>query len=364
MKNNSSILILINTLKSGGAEKQSVLLAKNLKRFYYVTLVVYYGSQTDKRLFDIIEENNINVILLTGHHFKKVSQLYTLFKSNKQSILISYLATTNFINAYIGKICGNKYRVGGIRSSWLSPLKMRLQRYLHNKMLSHSVCNNFEGLFYMKRNGFNMQKTTVIHNCIEVKESAREEVRLSHQVKILSVGRFVPEKDYCCALKSFKLLLEKSVQYSFDIKFFIVGYGKQEKYIRNLIEEFGLNENVSVFINPSNVRDFYKISDIYLSTSLFEGLSNSIMEALEFSLPVIATNVGDNKCLVIDGENGFLTPVKDVEQISDKLLSLVIDPYCRKKMGRSGYSNLIANFTEGPFTEKYLRLIEHLINEE
>ena len=87
--------------------------------------------------------------------------------------------------------------------------------------------------------------------------------------------------------------------------------------------------------NPSNLDEYLSKSDIYLSTSLFEGLSNSIMEAMAYSLPIIATDVGDNNYLVQDGYNGFVTNVKDVDEIAKKLLSLVIDKEKRLKMGHN-----------------------------
>jgi glycosyltransferase involved in cell wall biosynthesis len=70
-----------------------------------------------------------------------------------------------------------------------------------------------------------------------------------------------------------------------------------------MAENLNIMNRIKIFINPANIPDILNECDIYLSTSLFEGLSNSIMEAMVAGLPVIATDVGDNKYLVKDGFN-------------------------------------------------------------
>jgi len=360
---NKKIYILTNTLLQGGAEKQSVLLAKNLKVFYDVTMIIYYGKRVDTRLLNVVNENNINIIYLKGNLLNKFIYLISLFKSNKKTVIISYLATTNIINAVIGAISGVKYRIGGIRSSQLDPFKLRVQRFLHNKLLSHTVCNNYSALNYIGVNGFKLSHASVIHNSIEVQEKVKKQMGFNRSITILTVGRFVPEKDFHTTIHSFKVLLENQKPYSFNIKLIIIGYGEQENYIRNLVNELNLSSNVEIYINPANLRDYYKNSDIYLSTSLFEGLSNSIMEAMEFSLPVVATNVGDNKYLVLEGESGFLLPVGDTAGISDKLKWLIENPDKRKEFGIKSYLHIKNNFSEEEFTKKYITLIEGLCNE-
>lgn len=99
-------------------------------------------------------------------------------------------------------------------------------------------------------------------------------------------------------------------------------------------------------------------ADIYISTSLFEGTSNSIMEALNWSLPVVATNVGDNDRLVINGENGYLLPVRDVDGFSASLNKLLDSIDLRNKMGVKSNQILRENYSMEVFEKRYLDLIE------
>ena len=74
-----------------------------------------------------------------------------------------------------------------------------------------------------------------------------------------------------------------------------------------MISLLDLEKEVTILINPPNIHDILKSCDIYLSTSLFEGLSNSIMEAMSTGLPVIATDVGDNRYLLRMDTTGILS---------------------------------------------------------
>ena len=82
------------------------------------------------------------------------------------------------------------------------------------------------------------------------------------------------------------------------------------------------------------------------------------MEALNWSLPVVATNVGDNDQLVIDGENGYLHPVGDATGLATSLCRLLDSIELRNKMGVKSNQNLRENYSMEIFEKRYLELIE------
>lgn len=348
-------VILINNLRSGGAEKQSIYLYRNLKTIYSTKLVVYYGDQKDSRMLNLLGDDLSDVIWLEGSHLSKFIYFFRMFSNSKVNVSISYLATTNFINAVIGKLAGVKIRIGGIRNSRFKWQKFLIQRYLHNHWLSYSVFNNNNGLNTLVKRGFNAKKSSVIFNCIDAVDFCRE-FNKPGIVNILTVGRFVEQKDYYTALDVIRLLDARKLK----LKYTIVGHGVLEQEIRNYISYHNLNHIVEVVMKPKDISNYYKNADIYLSTSLFEGLSNSIMEALSYSLPVVATNVGDNNYLVKDGESGYLTNVKDGVTIANKLEILIRDAELRKVFGEAGKRHISENFSVSRFVEKYVELIESL----
>ncbi len=354
------IYILTNTLYQGGAEKQSVILAKALKNNYVTTLIVYYGNNYDERLLKEIVQNDIKPLFLKGNHISKLWYLYKMFKKNKNAVVFSYLATANTINAIIGSISKIKYKVGGVRNAHLSFSKFLLQRFLHNHFLTATVFNNYEGQIKLTSRGFNKSKSFVIHNGIEIRENEIKKTRNDNSVEILTVGRFVPQKDYYTALQVIYKLKQKLSSFSVKFVFTIVGYGEQEDIIRQWVNKFELNDDVNIVINPNDIRNYFKKADIYLSTSLFEGLSNSIMEAMEFSLPIVATDVGDNKYLILDGITGYLAPVKSTSVIVDRLERLINSIDLRFEMGKKSYNHLKNNFSNDIFYIKYNDFIHEL----
>ena len=168
----------------------------------------------------------------------------------------------------------------------------------------------------------------------------------------VKVGRFDPQKDHETLIKSISLLDRK------DYRLCIVGYGVLEAQIREWVELYGIKDRTDIHIKPNNVSELERNADIYISTSLFEGTSNSIMEALNWSLPVVATNVGDNDHLVIDGVNGYLHPIGDVTGLTTSLCKLLDSVELRNQMGVRSNQNLRENYSMEIFEKRYLDLIE------
>lgn len=358
LSSNSHIYILTNTLKTGGAEKQTILLFKELSNLYDTRLIVYYGDQLDNRMLDLLGNDTSNVLFLRGSHLSKIARIVRLFRAEGNSVCISYLATTNAINAAIGKITKVKIRIGGIRSSKLNWFKEVIQRFLHNHLLTCSVFNNYAGYSELTAKGFNIDKSSVIHNCIEM-TALRERKSPEEGIRLLTVGRYVEAKDYKTAMLAVKQLVDSS---SASIKYYMVGHGVLENELRNFANKIGVSEYVEFAVNPPSVDKYYQQADIYLSTSLFEGLSNSIMEAMSFGLPVVATDVGDTKLLVKDCDTGYLVPCNDVKRISEKVQFLASHPEIREEMGRKGYAHIKDHFSIEHFTKQYVMLIEKYSN--
>ena len=90
-------------------------------------------------------------------------------------------------------------------------------------------------------------------------------------------------------------------------------------------------------------------------------MPNSIMEALNYSLPVVSTDVGDTNYLVKEGINGFLTAIKDTQRLAEKLFELVSDSDKRNTFGIKGHNLLIKEFSESKFQEEYINFTKKLL---
>ena len=351
---NKNIAILIPTINAGGAEKQASLLASLLSVKYKVYVILYSGeAKTNIANVKRLEESDIKVFKLIGSTFSKINELKTILKENKIEILFNYLTKPNFIGAIAAKKVGVSRIYNGIRNSRIDWWKLVLERFAHNHYATSTIYNCYSGEEYFSGKGLVKEKAIVIPNCFP--DIAEPIIREDNDMKhIVTVGRFVPQKDYKTIIRTIVEL--KNIRQDFVMD--IIGYGEEEQNIRSWIKEYGVEGYINIFIRPNNVQDIVRDADIYLSTSLFEGTSNSIMEALNWSLPVVATNVGDNNHLIIDGVNGTLHSIGDAKGMAESISRLLNDSELRKEYGLASNKNLRENYSMEIFEKRYLDLIE------
>jgi glycosyltransferase involved in cell wall biosynthesis len=352
------IAIFCKTLLKGGAEKQALTLSKLLtENREEVILINWSEDKIDIANLDYIKTYSIKYIGLKGNPAVKFIHLLKIIRKEKISIILSYLTLANFIAGICKLFYRNLLIIGGIRSEQLPFYKFYFERLIHNYQNDATVFNNFSAKAKFEKRGFNPAKIYVVHNGINVPALGKNN-KPGDGINIISVFRFVRQKDFQTALYSFKKLIENCGDKKF--KYFIVGYGPLENGIRLLVRQLNLNNEVEIMINPPNIPDILKTCDIYLSTSLFEGLSNSIMEAMVAGLPIVATNVGDNQFLIKDKHNGFLVPCKDISLIVEKLEYLSKSENTRSEFGKNSRFIIENEFSEERLIENYLKLISKI----
>ena len=348
-----AIAVFVKNLTSGGAEKQSVLLAKALAGECDVHYVIFNGMKVHQKYMDMLKiDNRIRVCSFTGGHIGRFKALVDYIKSNDIKAIFSYLTAADFYACMAGRIIGADVYTG-LRNAELPFMKLVADRILTNHFAKMAISNSFSGKKHFVSKGFKKDKVVVIPNCFD-KISPYVVKTQNDVLKIITVGRFVPQKDYETAIRTIAKLKEMSKKrFSFEI----VGYGEQEEQIRKWLKEYKIEDCTSIHINPNNIQELLDNADVYLSTSLFEGTSNSVMEAMNADLPIVATNVGDNCELVEDGKNGFLCDVKDVASLASKLCMLLNDDNLRCEFGKRSKEILSENYSMNVFKDRYLKVL-------
>lgn len=350
-----SIAIFVSTLGSGGAEKQAALLASVLSKHYCVHFVALYGdSETSNFVMSILKKSGVKVYPLNGDLRKKLKEYANILEENNVFCSFNYLTKCDFWGAIIAKRCGVKKVYNGIRNSKLEGYKNVLEWISHNFVATGTIFNCYSGENAFIKKGFRKRKCITIPNCFPSIADPKEKTE-KEKVRIITVARFHPQKDYETAIKAIALLKKACKNFMFDL----CGYGVLEKQIRGWVKQYDVEDEVEFHIHPNNIPELLQQADIYISTSLFEGTSNSIMEAMNWCLPVVCTNVGDNDKLVHDGENGYLTQIGDAEQMAAKLKSLIADRNLRQEMGLRSNQILRENYSMEIFEKRYIELIEN-----
>jgi glycosyltransferase involved in cell wall biosynthesis len=353
--NPPAIAIIIRTLGIGGAEKQSILLANNLSDHYNVHLIVQYGNVIDEKHAGILNKESVILHKLNGSWLSKLITIYKLIRKAKVKVIFPYLMSDNIIAFLVSVFNSNTKVAGGIRNCYLPKSKYIVLKGLHHINHSVTIFNNTSGREDFVKRGYTADKSIVILNCIENIHPPIER-EPTKNVNLITVGRFVAQKDYFTALKAFRLLVD-DLGNQYNLRYTIVGYGELENQIREEISRLNLGNFVALAIKPKDVPSFYEKAHIYLCSSLFEGVSNSIMEAMNYSLPIVATNVGDNNLLVNHGSNGFLVnPGKEAE-LFESAKTLIENYDLRNGFGKRSNHILKEKFGEEKFKTDYHNLI-------
>jgi glycosyltransferase involved in cell wall biosynthesis len=165
--------------------------------------------------------------------------------------------------------------------------------------------------------------------------TAREEMRRrlglpAGTTAALSVGRLVREKGYELTLA----VARHTGAWQPAPRFLIAGDGPLRDALAQQIQAGGLAERVRLLGERRDIPALLAAADAYLNTSVSEGLSNSIMEAMAAAVPVLAAAAGGTPELIRDGETGLLFPPGDLAAAVTKLDRLVTDPDLRTRLGR------------------------------
>ncbi|MFR9500380.1 MAG: glycosyltransferase family 4 protein [Rikenellaceae bacterium] len=182
------------------------------------------------------------------------------------------------------------------------------------------------------------------------------------EFNICSIGR-------PCYQKNTKFLIEiaKSVVERIpSIKFYLLGvgyYSPDLDEVKVLIDKYSLCENFELveWLPQHEIFDYIDQADIYVSTSLYEGLPLSVIEVMSMSRPIIASDVVGNRDCVFEGENGYLLPF-DKEQFVAKIIELYNDDKRREGMGRRSRELFLEHFHIETQADKLKQIYKDIAN--
>jgi len=165
----------------------------------------------------------------------------------------------------------------------------------------------------------------------EVKKNAallRDKLDIGDNIVVGYVGRLIPSKGLTYLLSAVKQIQFKHP----NVVLLVVGDGPQRTELEVMAKDAKIR---AIFAGwQAETPPFYALMDTFVLPSFFEGLPNVVLEAMAMRKPVVATNVGGNADLVVNGENGFLVPVRDDGQIAFALNKLIENTDMRRRMGQ------------------------------
>ena len=182
-----------------------------------------------------------------------------------------------------------------------------------------------------------------------------EELWLPHGAPVIgNVAALVPHKGQKHLIEAAALV----VRHEPDARFVIAGEGELRASLEHQIKHLGLEKHVLLAGFRPDVLSLHKAFDIFVMSSVTEGLGTSILDAMASARPVVATAAGGIPEVVQDGETGILVPPRDHEAMADAVVRLLRDPPLRQRMGAAGLSLVHARFSAERMVQETLRVYE------
>src|SRR5262249_25564180 len=149
---------------------------------------------------------------------------------------------------------------------------------------------------------------------------------------VVSVARLSPEKDLPTLLQAAALIVRVHSRFRLEI----AGDGPRLPDLRRMADELGLEHRVRFLVEVHDVAALLAQARLFVQSSVSEGISLTLLEAMARGLPVAATRVGGNPEVVLDGETGLLVPPRDPAALAAAMLHLLRHPDQSRRMGRAG----------------------------
>lgn len=335
------ILFLTTGLGFGGAEKMLTYVANQLclrgHRIGIINLnsVPGYLNQHKQSLNNQIEIFNVSNRGSGIKRYKddlKDSLRYA--RKFRPDVIIGFAERPNLL----AKLIADIIKKPSIMSERGDPNRTNGRRGIANRIVAYIIDQSSGGVFQtegaQKFFGKKLQKKSVIiPNPIFVNSQFEYKAAESKKI-VVSVGRLDNEqKRYDIMLKAFKEFYKKHSEYSLNI----YGDGSDKDQIENMIYELNLNECVVLKGVSSNPVKDIAGAGMFLITSDYEGISNSLLEAMAVGLPCVSTDhtPGGARLLIQDHENGLLAPVGDYMKIADCMCEFVENPLLADRCGKN-----------------------------
>lgn len=342
-------MFLNSSLTGGGSERVMSIIASYLADMGHDTSMLLlrekeersYKISNNLRCHQLYYGTNNKIIIL----IKRFIQVRKYIKEINPDVIISFMWDINLFTI-LAAIGLNKKIIISERncpSMQQNPLKKFGEKYIYP--LADKIVFQTEDVKKYYRDSV-QKKGVVIPN--PVNNELPNNLNISREKKIIALGRLTEQKNFPMLIRAFKKFNRKYPEYTLDI----YGQGELENDLKDLVINLGLSESVNFHGYINDLYNKICSASIYVSSSNFEGISNSMIEALAMGVPSICTDcpVGGAAMMIQDGINGLLIPVGDENALYAAMCKIASDESFSRKL-----SNEAIKIRENYSVEKIYR---------
>ncbi len=352
------ILHLVDTYRVGGPGNTIINSAKYIDRRYFdihVGSFVKPSSQGDTDLSIRIRNSGIEHLRLIdkrGIRSAHIRQVLEHIEMHRVRIVHTHGYKTDAIGVLV-KLIRSDICIVSTFHGWIENDFLGKINGLSNRLLSFFLDGIILVSNDMRRRLPRLKRiedrSVVIHNAIVISDYRRQYIRKStrdrlgvrdQDVLIGVVGRLSLEKGGIDILAALYLLNRENL----NAKLLFIGEGPLLGDLKAYTRSRLLNDKVIFAGYQDSVHPFYEAVDILACPSHTEGLSNAILEAMAYELPIVGTRVGGNSEIIDDGVNGLLVEAENPIDMAKALAMLIREPAERTRIGRKGPGILKSRF--------------------
>lgn len=357
------ILHLVLNLNYGGLEKFVIELSHSFSNEIDTTIVCLEEAGALANC-----ANNLDIISLNeppGLKFKSIFRIKEIVKNNNIQMIHTHNEAAHFYGSVAGILCG------------VPVVHTRHGRYLHNnrKMILLNILSSFlsskiigvsEDITKLIKHSeyIPQKKIMTILNGVDTDKfcPSKNEKKINSQQPNLSfcignIARLVEVKDHKNLINSCVKLIDSNKKF----KLIVVGDGPLRIKLEKEVEKLNIQNYVKFMGSRNDISELLKGFDIFVLSSISEGISITLLEAMASGLPVVATNVGGNPEVVVDGVTGYLVPPENPDLLAEKLEILLGDSGLRFQLGQAGRERVLQKFSIKKTAQEYEKLYSDLV---
>jgi len=354
---------IITQLELGGAQLNTLYTVSHLdpKRFQPI-LIAGEGGILDPQARawggTLYYVKNLSRPIHPLRDFRAFMELHRILRKEKPHIIHTHSSKAGILGRWAAWLAGVPVRIHTYHGFGFHPLQNRfhctllmtaewLTSWITTRVIFVSQANQeTAGRLFFRIGG----KSSLIRSGIPLQHyparlESPEKKRLSlgigpNRHLITSIGNLKPQKNP----KDFILLAKMVYEKVPEARFFFIGDGESRGEAEDMVLRYGLHEKCFFPGWRQDVAEILTASDLFVLTSLWEGLPRSLVEAMATGLPVAAYSVDGIRDVVRNGINGYLAYPRDVGGLAEKVIQLLRDPPLRLRMGEAAKKSVGQEF--------------------
>jgi glycosyltransferase involved in cell wall biosynthesis len=366
-----NILHIIESSETGGAETVFLRLIEKMDNSYFVPFIglLYRGW-----LYDEFRKKGYDPSLLSnkkgGFDHVLLLALLRYIRRYRIELIHSHLFTTNLYSSVAGRLC----RIPTI-STFHGTMDVntddrfkKLKLWLINRCSTRTVYVSNYLRNYFLENGLGSQRNSVvIYNGIDLEDFEEGKIPALSKSKmglaeddfvVGCIGDVRPPKDYETLVFTAQILRREMP----NVRFVVAGTKTSlGEHLERLVSELGLEEHVFFIGYRDDIREIIGCFDLYLSTSISEGFSLTVVEAMASGIPVVATRSGGPEEIITHNKNGILVDVKSPEQIARAIKLLFQDIQLRSNLASEASKEVRNGFGLSIMIKRYEQIYKSIL---